>query len=147
MAYQAEVVTGIVEQVYSDPATIALAKEELISDDVAIAGKRILTMAKQEGKGWFAILLGSRIDGNTVIPSYILKAVKFSTPKMSTEIITGIFRYRINQQLLRDNTLNFEDFEVNLNRYRTGQINLPEIIDEYEMIVLDDRGLDFLRLL
>jgi putative ATP-dependent endonuclease of OLD family len=147
MANQAEVVTGIVEQVYSDPATIALAKEELISDDVAIAGKRILTMAKQEGKGWFAILLGSRIDGNTVIPSYILKAVKFSTPKMSTEIITGIFRYRINQQLLRDNTLNFEDFEVNLNRYRTGQINLPEIIDEYEMIVLDDRGLDFLRLL
>ena len=147
MVNQAEVVTGIVEQVYSDPAIIALAKAELISDDVAIAGKRILTMAKQEGKGWFAILLGSRIDGNTVIPNYILNTVKFATPKMSREIITGIFKYRINQQMLGDNTLNFEGFKVNLDRYRAGLLNLPEVIDEFEMIVLDDRGLDFLRLL
>lgn len=147
MANQAEVITGIVEQVYSDPATIALAKVELTSDDVAIAGKRILTMAKQEGKGWFAILLGSRIDGHTVIPNYILNAVKFATPKMSREIIMGIFNYRIKQQMLGDNTLNFEVFKVNLNRFRVGEIELPEIIDQFESIVLADRGLDFLRLL
>lgn len=147
MVNQAEVVTGIVEQVYSDPATIALAKAELTSDNVAIAGKRILTMAKQEGKGWFAILLGSRIDGNTVIPNYILNAVKFATPKMSREIIMGIFNYRIKQQRLGDNTLDFEGFKGNLNRFRAGEIELPEIIDEFETIVLADRGLDFLRLL
>jgi putative ATP-dependent endonuclease of OLD family len=147
MANQAEVVTGVVEQVYSDPATIALAKEELVSEDVAIAGKRILTMAKQEGKGWFAILLGSRIDGNTAIPNYILNAVKFATPKLNREIITGIFNHRIKEKLSAGEDFDFEAFKINLNHFRTGEIELPEIIDEFETIVLDDRGLDFLRLL
>ncbi len=147
MANQAEVVTGVVEQVYSNPATIALAKEELVSEDVAIAGKRILTMAKQEGKGWFAILLGSRIDGNTAIPNYILNAVKFATPKLNREIITGIFNHRIKEKLSAGEDFDFEAFKINLNHFRTGEIELPEIIDEFETIVLDDRGLDFLRLL
>lgn len=147
MRNASEIFEDIVEQVYSDPATIALAKEELASEDVAIAGKRILTMAKQEGKGWFAILLGNNIDFNTAIPNYILKAVQFATPKMSREIIMGIFNYRMKVQLMGGEKLDFEAFKINLNRYRKAEIELPEIIDEFETIVLDDRGLDFLRLL
>lgn len=147
MANEAEVVTDIVEQVYSDPATITLAKEELASDDVAVAGKRILTMAKQEGKGWFAILLGSNIDFKTAIPSYILQAVLFATPKMNREIIAGIINYRMKVLLENGEELDFDAFKTNLSRYRNAEIHLTEIIDEFETIVLADRGLDFLRLL
>lgn len=147
MRNASEVFEDIVEQVYTDPATITLAKEELASENVAIAGKRILTMAKQEGKGWFAILLGNNINPNTAIPNYILQAVQFATPKMSREIIMGIFNYRMKVQLLGGEELDFETFKINLNRYRKAEIELPEIIDEFETIVLDDRGLDFLRLL
>ncbi|UBZ13303.1 AAA family ATPase [Flagellimonas marinaquae] len=147
MLNQPEVVTGIVEQVYSDPDTIDLAKEQLASDEVAIVGKRILTMAKQEGKGWFAILLGSSIDHNTKIPNYILNAIRFATPKMNREIIAGIFNHRIKTHLKDANGFNFNDLEINLRRYRNNEIELPEILDEFEALVLDDRGLDFLRLL
>tara|TARA_R110002072_G_C7973700_1_gene535092 strand:+ start:7095 stop:9224 length:2130 start_codon:yes stop_codon:yes gene_type:complete len=147
MANDAEVVTNIVEQVYTDPPTIALAKEELASDDVAVAGKRILTMAKQEGKGWFAILLGNNIDFRTAIPNYILQAVKFATPKMNREIVAGILSHRIKVLLASGEDLDFNAFKNNLIRYRKSEINLPEIIDEFETIVLADRGLDFLRLL
>ena len=37
------------------------------------------------------------------------------------------------------------DLEINLRRYRNNEIELPEILDEFEALVLDDRGLDFLR--
>ncbi len=147
MANDSEMFTEIIEQVYTDPPTIALAKVELASDDVSIAGKRILTMAKQEGKGWFAILLGNNIDFNTAIPNYILQAVQFATPKMSREIIAGIFNYRMKVLLSNEEELDFDVFKNNLNRYRKSEIELPEIIDEFETIVLADRGLDFLRLL
>lgn len=147
MANEPEVVTNIVEQVYSDPDTITLAKEQLALDDIAIAGKRILTMAKQEGKGWFAILLGSSIDFSTAIPTYILRAIQFATPTMNREIITGIFNYRIKMRLAGDDDTDFNEFQTELNRYRSGEIELPEIIDAFETLVLDDRALDFLRLL
>lgn len=147
MANDSEMFTEVIEQVYTDPPTIALAKIELASDDVSIAGKRILTMAKQEGKGWFAILLGNNIDFNTAIPNYILQAVQFATPKMNREIIAGILNYRMKVLLADGQELDFDAFKINLNRYRKSEIDLPEIIDEFETIVLADRGLDFLRLL
>ncbi len=147
MANDSEIFTDIVEQVYTDPATITLAKEELASEDVAIAGKRILTMAKQQGKGWFAILLGSNIDFKTAIPNYILQAVLFATPKMNREIIAGIINYRMKVLLESGEELDFDAFKTNLSRYRNAEIHLPEIVDEFETIALADRGLGFLRLL
>lgn len=147
MANDSEMFTEVIEKVYTDPPTIALAKVELASNDVSIAGKRILTMAKQEGKGWFAILLGNNIDFNTAIPNYILQAVQFATPKMNREIIAGILNYRMKVLLADGQELDFDAFKINLNRYRKSEIDLPEIIDEFETIVLADRGLDFLKLL
>jgi len=146
MANNAQIVVDIVDQAYTDPDTIALAETELVSNDVAIAGKRILTMAKQEGKGWFAILLGSNINFNTAIPTYILQAVRFATPNINREVITEIFNHRIKERLANGDDLDFNDFKINLLRYKNREIELPEIIDSFETLVLDDRGLDFLRL-
>jgi len=91
--------------------------------------------------------LGSSIDHNTKIPNYILNAIRFATPKMNREIIAGIFNHRIKTHLKDANGFNFNDLEINLRRYRNNEIELPEILDEFEALVLDDRGLDFLRLL
>jgi hypothetical protein len=57
-----EEVIAIIDQVYTDQPTRVQAKTDIEDDDVAVYGKRVLTMAKQEGKGWFAIMLGKHIS-------------------------------------------------------------------------------------
>ncbi|TQI69643.1 putative ATP-dependent endonuclease of OLD family [Gramella sp. Hel_I_59] len=140
-------VIEIIDQVYSDPTTIKKAKKELKSKDVSISGRRILKMAKQEGKGWFAILLGKGIAYDTYVPRYILEAVSFATPKMNREIISEIFNYRIKENYKADDSLDFRAFTKQVNRYRKSEIELPELIDEFETLLLDDAALTFLKLL
>ena len=47
-------------------------------------GRRVLTMAENAGKGWFALLVGKMIDHRTIIPDYILKALSFAHGPIST---------------------------------------------------------------
>ena len=70
-----EEVINTINNIYTQKAIIKDAKGELNSDDVSIYGKRILTMAKKKGKGWFALLLADELFYNTYIPEYILKAI------------------------------------------------------------------------
>jgi putative ATP-dependent endonuclease of the OLD family len=83
-----------IKEVYTDPATIKKSKEDLDSDDVKVYGKRILTMANNEGKGWFAILLGKFIEPNTYIPSYILDALVFAVQNIEEHLL-NIMIYRV----------------------------------------------------
>lgn len=92
-------VDKIIKQVYKDEDTQKLAKEELESKNVAVFGKRVLTMAKQEGKGWFAIMIGKHIFYRTYIPEYIIDAIILSKDSFSIEIISDIVRYRIKRIL------------------------------------------------
>ena len=71
-------VVAVLSAVYKDGPTIALSKSELESHDVVAFGQRVLTMAANAGKGWFAILVGKMIDHHTIIPDYILKAIFFA---------------------------------------------------------------------
>jgi putative ATP-dependent endonuclease of OLD family len=41
-------------------------------------GNRTLTMAKQEGKGWFALLLAEYLTPQVQIPAYIMQAIHFA---------------------------------------------------------------------
>lgn len=91
-------VVSILGEVYKSAATIAQAKAELESKDIAVAGTRMLTMAKHMGKGWFAILLGKVVDHHTIIPDYILDAVFKAHLMPSTEVWTNILAYRIRLQ-------------------------------------------------
>ncbi|WP_058120183.1 AAA family ATPase [Photobacterium kishitanii] len=87
----------IVEDVYTKPATINKAKSELNSDDISISGQRALTMANNEGKGWFAITLGNAITFDVIIPDYIIDAVMFSHGTMKNVTIIKILQYRLNE--------------------------------------------------
>ena len=89
-------VVNIVDDVYTDIPTQKKSKSELISSDVSIYGKRVLTMANNEGKGWFAILLGKNIDERVIIPKYILDAICFANPIIRDEIFIDILLYRLN---------------------------------------------------
>ena len=84
-----------VEDVYSDNGTIQAAKQQLQSSNIAISGQRALTMAKNQGKGWFAITLGEYINHNSNIPDYILDAILFSHHKFDGDVIYKVIDHRI----------------------------------------------------
>lgn len=87
-------VKKVIKEIYTDPNTIQKSGEELDSGDVKIYGKRVLTMANNTGKGWFAIMLGKYIEPNTYIPSYILDAVVFAIQNIDEHLL-NIIIYRV----------------------------------------------------
>lgn len=88
-------VVASVDDVYSHAGTRALSLVELNSGDPAQFGRRILAMANYEGKGWFAILLGKRMDHATIIPPYIRKAIVFAHGAFSSELMFNILKHRV----------------------------------------------------
>ncbi|MFA6011954.1 MAG: AAA family ATPase, partial [Desulfobacteraceae bacterium] len=90
-------VKRLVPEIYTDEDTIEKSKNDLKSDEVAEYGKRVLTMAKQEGKGWFAIMLCNHVTFQTVIPGYILDALIFAKSDFNNELISKIVKYRIKK--------------------------------------------------
>lgn len=90
-----EKVVLAVNDVYTQPAKRAQSIAELRSGNIAQYGKRVLAMATYEGKGWFAILLGKRLDARTVIPSYLRKAIIFAHGDFSTELMFNILKHRV----------------------------------------------------
>ncbi|NWF39822.1 AAA family ATPase [Mariprofundus sp. NF] len=86
---------SILPDVYVDTTTIATSEAELESGDIAIFGKRALTMANHSGKGWFAILLGKAVDYNTIIPEYIVNAIFFAHAHISNDVIFKILNHRL----------------------------------------------------
>jgi putative ATP-dependent endonuclease of OLD family len=51
-------------------------------------------MANYEGKGWFAILLGNRLDEKASIPAYITDAVFFGAT-VTRQLWVDIFQHRL----------------------------------------------------
>jgi predicted ATP-dependent endonuclease of OLD family len=140
-------VQQIIKQVYTDDKTIELAMEELESKDVALFGKRVLTMAKQEGKGWFAIMLGKHISHNTFIPEYIIDAIVFVKDSYSIELISDIVKYRMKKNIENNEAkkLNFSPCIETLKKYRKKIVSLDDLILEIEKIIPDDQLLTLLR--
>ncbi|GHV00794.1 AAA family ATPase [Bacteroidia bacterium] len=140
-------VRKIIDQVYVDEETKKLAEEELKSKDIAIYGKRVLTMAKQEGKGWFAIMLGKHIFHRTYIPEYIIDAIVFAKDSYSVELISDIVRYRIKKNIEADDEkkLDFSSCIENIEKYRRSSISLIDLILEIEKIIPNDQLLTLLR--
>lgn len=140
-------VVKTIKQIYKDEDTQKLAKKELESKDVTIFGRRVLTMAKQEGKGWFSIMLGKHIFYRTYIPEYIVDAIVFAKDLYSTEIISDIVKYRLKKNIEgdKDKKLDFTSCVENLKLYRNSSISLDNLISEIEMVIPNDQLLTLLR--
>ena len=52
-------------------------------------------MARNAGKGWFAIILGRMITPETVIPDYILDAIFQAHLPVSTQTWASVLDYRV----------------------------------------------------
>jgi predicted ATP-dependent endonuclease of OLD family len=140
-------VQQIVDKIYVDDKIIKLATEELGSDDVAVFGKRVLTMAKQEGKGWFAIMLGKHVFSRTYIPEYIIDAIVFAKDSYSIEIISDIVEYRIKKNIEgdKDKKLNFSSCIETLKEYREKSKSLADLIIEMKKVIPNDQLLILLK--
>ncbi len=132
--------TGVLDQVYTVQAAIDDARTELESADLAISGKRILTMANYLGKGWFAVLLGKTVDHQTIIPPYIISAVLFAHGTPSTEIVANILTYRLRhlEQSQQFGAEVISGFRLKLDEFRRGNRDFPDIRWEMFLTFMGD---------
>lgn len=147
-AGNARKVVEILPKVYTDSPTIATAKADLESDDIARYGQRALTMADNYGKGWFAILLGKNVGPETAIPEYILNAIAFAHPIVKEEVWFNVLNYRVNY--IDENDLFtapavFAEFREMLLDFRRGEIDFIRIRSEMLATFPDDRINDVLK--
>lgn len=140
-------VEQIIEEVYKDQKTIEKAREELDSDDVAVFGKRVLTMANNEGKGWFAIKLGNHIHHNTYIPEYILDAIIFAKESFSKDVVFDIIKYRCETNLESEaiNEAEFSTCTEKAEQYYLEKISLSGLISELKEVIPDDQLITLLE--
>ena len=141
LAGSAAAVVSILGEVYSDAPTIALAKADLESGDIARYGTRVLTMARHVGKGWFAIILGKAITPDVHIPDYILDALFMAHRPVSNEILASIIDYRLNVQLKTDGVLptQVDAMRVHLGGFRSGEIDFAAVRTEMLTAFPNDR--------
>lgn len=135
----------IIATVYKSKDTIEKATEEIKSLDVAVYGKRVLTMAKQEGKGWFAIMLGEHVTSSSFIPNYILEALRFIKPDFSKSLVLQIIKYRIKDYI----DVDLNDFNQLFRAFINGDIELGKLLNEISgkienEVILDDQIFTFL---
>lgn len=124
------------DEIYTDPTTIRNAKDDIESGNVALFGKRILTMANNQGKGWFAILLSEKISFKTRLPQYIVDALIFLNSIHSDNIKVNIIKYRIKQYMQEGSPLDFRGVNEML---ANNDIPLADIISYLVFIAPEDQ--------
>lgn len=69
---------------------------DLINDlEVSVSGKEVLRLADKVGKGWFALLLEEQLSYETIIPSYVLKAIASASNHISKKTLVDMVSYRL----------------------------------------------------
>jgi len=128
-AGNASKVRALVPMIYVDPPTLLTADAELASGDKAQFGRRVLTMAANQGKGWFAIQLGRCLDSDTVIPLYIRDAIFFANPTLSNEVFSNIYRYRISKAVKGGvlTAVDAEALHALIAQYQSGALPLADL--------------------
>lgn len=125
----AKTAKDIVNDVYVDPATRRTAEADLESTNVAVYGKRILTMAENLGKGWFAITMGNKVEHDTIMPKYIVDAIAFANPSIPTSVWHNIFDYRLRYIEQNDaySEEQIAEFKSQLAKYKNDEVDFAAI--------------------
>lgn len=114
-------VEEVVKDNYDRDADRARIKKLLEDENVAISGKEILRLAEKFGKGWFAVMLSEKVDNITVIPDYILKALAFTVPSLTTNMLFSIADYRLRRLRRRHFTNDKNDYKNLLKEFRAQE--------------------------
>jgi putative ATP-dependent endonuclease of OLD family len=134
-----------IKDVYTDPLTRTQATTDLESGDLAVFGRRILRMAKQHGKGWYAILLGGYVNFTTVIPDYIIDAIVFAKSTLNDETVINILKYRIKQYEESDLSPDFTALNEAIEHYEIGVYELSDLITAIHNVISHDQIITFLQ--
>lgn len=137
-------VDNLVNIIYSQVTKRTQASADLASEDIALYGKRVLTMATNEGKGWFAIMLGGYITDQTIIPDYILDAIIFAKQSFSRSLIATVIEYRIKANSETIPVADFAETRKELRDYVDGKIEIDRMMILLAAIIPDDQIMDFL---
>lgn len=124
-----ELLVGVLPDVYTDAKTIADAKAELQSGNIVHYGLRALTIAKAQGKGWFAVLLSKRLTPQTKIPPYILNSLFFAQDDLSRPAWAKVFNYRLDV-IAKDpatDAVSMGAMRLSVQEYLEGKIDLSQI--------------------
>ena len=118
-------VVGVLGEIYTDVATIALAKAELEFNDIERFGTRALTMAAGAGKGWFAIQVAKLVDPDTHIPDYLAGAIFTAHRPVSTTILANMLDYRLARirKTDPDDANDIAQVQGQIQAFRAGQID------------------------
>lgn len=138
-------VQQIIDDVYIKQATRDTALEDLKSDEIARYGKRVLTMATQEGKGWFALLLGKHIFFKTIVPEYIIDAILFAKSTFTIPLIADIITYRLAKIKADNAAVKTESMLAQLAKYKTGATTLKDIQSGLVKLIPEDQINFFLK--
>ena len=145
LAGNVDLACAVVSKVYVDPDTIAIAEADLRSGDRSRYGPRMLTMASNEGKGWFSILMADVLDETTAIPPYIREAILFVRSEFSREIYFNMYSYRLDRAVYTAaaGLASEENSRAVLQRFRDGVIDLHVLQRQMEAAMPGDRIHDF----
>lgn len=124
-----EAVMQTIPKVYKDEDTILQAKQQLQSENIEKMGSRTLTMANQEGKGWFALLLAEYITPQVQIPAYILQATHFAHGPFALPLLARILQHRAECKF-GPNPVEFsakQAFLFEVERFAQGLIDLATL--------------------
>jgi putative ATP-dependent endonuclease of OLD family len=141
-----EAVVQTLPEVYKDDDTRALAKQQLQSGHLSQMGSRTLTMAKQEGKGWFALLLAEYITPEVQIPGYILQAIHFAHGTFPLPLLARVFQYRAECRFGSnpvDPSMK-KAFLYDVDRFVHGHIDLETLKASIDLMLPGDAVNDFL---
>ncbi|ELJ9745476.1 TPA: AAA family ATPase [Vibrio parahaemolyticus] len=130
-------VIDILEDVYKTDSKIQEATRELSSGMIHLSGVRVLTIAKQQGKGWFAIQLGETLTADCILPEYIAKAISFAHGKFEPRILSKIIRHRIqhnkNQGIIPRAPLPGSTFiEQAIQLFEQGSLPFCKLLDSFK---------------
>jgi putative ATP-dependent endonuclease of the OLD family len=142
-----ELIEGMIADVYTDETTITKARTQLQSGEISKFGPRILTMAKKQGKGWFAILLGGKIGHDTLVPRYIIEALHFAHPAFDVETMRNILNYRFSVITKNDDYTDESKakYQLLVQQFHSGDIGLTDIKKHTKDLFPTDRLNDFLE--
>lgn len=126
-------ILSTISEVYVDKKAIKQSKEDIKSGDIKKYGKRILTMANNMGKGWYAILLSNQITPSTHIPSYILEAILFAKSEFSKELLSQILTYVLSTYEPSDKKI--EKLNKELLAYKNDEITLDGLKKDLEKVI------------
>ena len=117
-----------INEVYKSEKTKNLAEEEIASNDISKAGRRVLTMANQEGKGWYALILANYIDERTFLPQYILEGIVYAKEEWPSSIVSSIAKYRLDCISREDaDQIDLNSLYSSLEAYSSGKITLEQL--------------------